>query len=226
MRFRELRIEASSLVSDHGVVAPGLVFRWTAHHVREIFSALLPRGFVLDGSSVIQITCGPRGEEPQYTQLLGTSEYFVEDFDFVSYTKGDSAARERIILATVQRALCDIADRAGAEKAELNRTIAAVNECGFHLSTEVLKLRKALRPSGCSLRVFRCLCASLGETWLARVVRRDDVVIAETVMGASPDYLDRRDYFKLARLIGEEYVVHDRLDKETFRLDVSQFATA
>jgi hypothetical protein len=224
MRFRELRVEASREISDHGVVAPGLVFRWTAHHVREIFSALLPKAYTLDGSSAIQVTCGPRGEETQYSQCLGSSEYFVEDFDFVSYASAVPSVRERIILATVETALCDIAARVRAEKAELSHTASAVVECGFRLSTEIPRLRKVLRPSGHTLRIFRCLAAELGETWVARVVRRDGATVAEEVMGETPDYLDRRDYFKVAELIDGSYVVRDNLKKETFRLDVTRFA--
>jgi hypothetical protein len=224
LQFRELRVEASCLTSNHAVVA-GIVFRWTAHHVREIFSALLPRGYVLDGSSVIQVTCGPRGDNPQYFQCLGSSEYFVEDFDFASYARALPPVRERVVLATVEAALCDIADRVGAEKTALQNTASAVIECGFCLSTEVPKLRKTMRPSGRSLRVFRCLGTDLGETWLVRVVGRDKAVIAEIVMGKTPDYLNRRDYFKVAELIDGCYVVRDNLGWETFRLDLAGFTS-
>src|SRR5688572_18932080 len=104
MRLRELRVEASRMAVDHRAFAPGLVFRWTTHHVREMFAALLPSGYVLDGSSVVQVTCGPRGEDPQYGQCLGSSEYFVEGFDFAAYARAPARDRELVILSTLESA--------------------------------------------------------------------------------------------------------------------------
>jgi len=164
MRFRELRIEASPVARDQGLVPPDLVFRWTAHHVREIFTALLPQGYVLDGSSVIQITFGPRGEQPQYQQCLGSSEYYVEDFDFASYASSAKATRERVILASVEMALCEIAKRAGVDDSGVRLAAAGAIDCGFRLSVEIPKLRKALRQPAGKVHVFRCLSDDIGET--------------------------------------------------------------
>lgn len=223
MRFRELRIEASKRISDHGIIEPGYSFRSTTHHVREIFTALLPSSYVLDGSSVFQITCGPRGEESQYRQCLGSSEYYVEDFEFSSYAKADPAGRERMILATVERALSDIATRANADSSVVKTTAAAVLEHNFQLTTEIKKLRKGLGTSGNKLQVYRSLASEFGEAWYARITDRHGSLLAEREMNKKPDSLDRRDYFKAAELIEGSYVVRDHLGKETFRLDVSRF---
>jgi hypothetical protein len=53
MYLRELRIEQSKDVSKQNINIP---FRWTAHHVREIFTALLPSKYTLDGSSLQMIS--------------------------------------------------------------------------------------------------------------------------------------------------------------------------
>jgi len=42
-------------------------------------------------------------------------------------------------------------------------------------------------------------------------------------MGDSPSYLDRREYFQTAELIGNTYVVYNRLQRETFRLDLTEY---
>jgi hypothetical protein len=99
-------------------------------------------------------------------------------------------------------------------------------QSGRHLwlyAEESGKLRANLQPSRSVVRVFRCLASDLGETWLLRILRRDRSLITEKVMGESPDYLDRRNYFKRADLINGCYVVWDNLGGEVFRLDVSQF---
>lgn len=221
MHFRELRVQASRLVSDHSRVA-GLrtPFHWTAHHVRQIYAALLPKGYVLDGSSVIQITCGTRGEEPQYRQNLGSSEYFVDDFDFVAYARASPNERQRIILSTVRAALCDIASRVGKQDAELRSTAAAVAEHEFRYSVEIGKLKRFVNSTGRTVRVFRHLALELGETWALQITERGGSLVAEHAMGKSPQYLDCRDSYKSAELAEDAYIIRDNLGYETFRLDV------
>lgn len=182
--------------------------------------SLLPKDYTLDGSSLITISCGPPDDYGQYYQLLGCSVYCVEDFDFIDYGGRSLIERERMILAVTERALCDIARRSGASDVALREAAAEVTKRGFQLSVEIRKLRIAIGRSGNSVRVFRSLGAEFGESWIARIVRRDGSTIAEECM-VDPSTLDRRDYFMSAALSGNWYVVSDRLRKETFRLDVS-----
>lgn len=190
-----------------------------------IFATLLPRGYVLGGVSVIQLNYGSRGDEPQYIVWPRKSiVYYVEDFDFVAYRRASPAERERILLSSVEAALCDVADRVGVDDAILRNTCTAVAECGFSYSVEIPKLRKTLRPSGNTLRVFRCLSSNVGEAWILRVMRRDGTVIAEFAMDKTPNHLDRRDYFKKAEMADDSYVVRDNLAHETFRLNVGKFS--
>ena len=91
-RLRVVRVEASDLVSDHGMVAPGFLFRHTTHHVVKMFEAFIARDFTLDGSSVVQLTLGERRDiDPAHIQVLGVTESYVEAFDFAAYYAMSSA---------------------------------------------------------------------------------------------------------------------------------------
>src|SRR4051812_43281500 len=109
MHLRQIAIEASRTA----LIPSEPVFRWTAHHVKEVFLALLPRRFILDGSGKVQITCGPRGNDIQYQQLLGTTNYYREEFAFQEYYAASPPEREEILLKTIEDALFDITLRAG-----------------------------------------------------------------------------------------------------------------
>ena len=220
MRFRELRIEASPAASDHGVLPSGIAFRWTAHHVREIFSAVLPRDTTLDGSSVIQITCGPRVAGPLYHRALGSSEYFVEDFDFAHYARASPRDREVLLLQVIETALHDIARLVGAEPTPIEVAAQRVRDCSFALTQEVARLKRKIPNSPCAIRVFRSLSNELGESWLMRVCPPTGAAIEEVVMGKSPSYLDRREFYRAAEIEGANYIVRDTRGRETFRFDI------
>ena len=77
MRFKILKIEASQAVKNQ--FEPP--FRWMAHHVKEIYMEMLP-DVVINGSQLIEIDCGPQGDEEIFDNILGSTNHFVEDFDF------------------------------------------------------------------------------------------------------------------------------------------------
>lgn len=218
LQLREIRIEASRLAP----CLSGIPFRWTAHHVREIFTALLPRGYQHDGSSVIQITCGPRGAEPQYHRVLGSSEYYVEEFNFTAYEQSSPADKEECLLRVLVDALCDIADRLGLSKDVVCTTAAAVRTCGFRLSLPQPNLKKRVPGTSMYLEVVRCLFREEGESWTLRLATRTGQIIREFAINERPDFLDRRDMYRKARIDSHEYVLINRLGKTCFRLDMTK----
>lgn len=220
MRLRELRIEASPSAADRAVVAPDLVFRWTAHHIRELFTACLPNAFVLDGSSVFQITCGPRGEDPQYRSVLGSSQYYVEDFDFDAYRNASARGREEMLLDLIEASLRDVAERAGADATVVAATLSRMRDLGCRLCTEVKKLGKRL-PNGDRVIVLRCLSSAEGEAWRLRVVSRARSTLTEMPIGRIPDYLDRREEYSTATIVDGDYIIRTKLGREAFRCRLS-----
>jgi hypothetical protein len=203
--------------SDHATLPKQLVFRWTVHHVTELFLATLGRKYVLDASSKVQITCGPRGEQPRYWQALGCSELFVEDFDFDRYVALTPEARECHALSTLHGALSEVARRAAAEVTPLDDARDAVLACRFAMEIPIARLSRRVPGTRRRVVIVRRLSREVGESWIARQVDHDGRIVASRAMTKEPDFLDRTDVFKRSEMKGRTFVVKDRLGKETFR---------
>jgi hypothetical protein len=216
VRLREIRIEASAAAADHAVVPPDLAFRWTAHHIAQLFAASLPQGFVLDGAAVFQVSCGPRGSDPQYQSVLGSSLYYVEDFDFEHYRLSPGPERDETLVVVVHLALSDIARRVGADASAVDAAAKTIRKLGYRQTLEVKNLGKRL-PNGGRIKVLRCLSRDEGEAWRIRLLTRDGALVAEHVVGTVPSHLDRRDECATASLADGDYVIRTRLGREAFR---------
>lgn len=228
LRLKELRIEASPLAkAPLGLVFKSkeddpqrTVFRWSAHHVREIFVALLPKGFILDGSSVIQLDCGPRGNEAKYQRVPGSSRFFAEDFDFGRYATASPASRQEQVLETIETSLQQIALLNDKPDNAIPETGDRVRQAGFRLSLEVKKLKMKLPESGRSIHVFRHLSCENGENWTLREMMRG-AAVREIPVGPPREFIDGRGKYQSAAIEGCDYVLRDRLDREWFRFLLS-----
>jgi hypothetical protein len=217
MLLKMLEIEASPTAK----VPPGLVFRWTAHHVKEIFLALLPPKFTLDGSEKVQLTCGPRDGEPQYWQVLGTTNFYVEEFDFGHYAQASTEERQEIILSLIEKSLTEIANLSNSNPAPIAETAEAVRKLQFRLSVESKRLKLSLPDKTKRISFFRNLSPENGECWSVRVSDSKGGVLGERTLGKCPHYLDMRDAFKSATLEGTTCVVKNRFDKVLATADLS-----
>lgn len=227
LQLREIRIEAGPLAkAPPGLVfksrendPQGTVFRWSAHHVREIFVALLPEGFILDGSSVIQLSCGPRGGETRYQRMLGSSQFHVEDFDFERYAGSSPRERQEHVLNVIEESLGQIAALNGKTDDAIRETASRVRGAGFRLSLEARKLKRNLLGSGRSIHVFRHLSCENGENWTLREMMRG-AVVREKPVGPPRSFIDGRGKYQRASVESGAYVLRDRLGTEHFRISL------
>ncbi|MEW8507195.1 MAG: hypothetical protein AB2598_10855 [Candidatus Thiodiazotropha sp.] len=151
---------------------------------------LMPAKYVLDGSSKIQISYGARNDRAsQYKQMLGASNYFVEDFNFLSYFQDDESDRERRLLSLIRKSLVDIASRCGADKAVIEDVADSVEKSEFRLRRKIKKLSRKVPDSPLKIAVYRNLSLADGESWSMEVLQKRDIVHKE-VIGERPDYLD------------------------------------
>ncbi len=217
--LRTLALEAS-----HSAKLPeGFVFRWTAHHVKEIFHACLPPKFVLDGSSKLQITCGPRAGDPKYVQMTGASNYYVDQFDFSTYIDSSPSERETMILKVLVDSFCDIVSMNNRDVGEIVTAGNAVIENNFQLSRECKNLRKRIRGTRLSVRVFRGLSKEFGESWSFQIRRDSSEIIHSGIIGSCPGFLDMRDFYKSATYSDGRFVIRDRLKAVAFSLDLAPY---
>jgi len=212
-RLRVVRVEASDLVSDHGMVAPGFLFRHTTHHVVKMFEAFIARDFTLDGSSVVQLTLGERRDiDPAHIQVLGVTESYVEAFDFAAYYAMSSARREEWILELIEDRLLHIASMHGADPAPIRDAAAAVRRHGFMLEIERPKLARSLPGRRGRVRVYRQLASSCAERWLARLVDQTGHLVHEVVLKAGGP-VDLRGHFHHSEVVLDSFVLKDDLDR-------------
>jgi hypothetical protein len=127
MFLKEIRIS-----SDNNAREPN--FLTTVHHIREIFMELIPYGFVLDGSSILQINCFPAKNEPIYSRdsFFGCSVYFFEDFDLNAYYLLSKEDREKKIFQIVSSVMINIMTEIGGDAKLLREIIQAVEKSGFY----------------------------------------------------------------------------------------------
>lgn len=212
-RLRELRVEASALASDHGMVAPGFSFRHTTHHVVKIFEAFLTSDFTLDGSSVVQITLGARRDiDPAHLQVLGATEIYVESFDFRRYHAMSPMQREEQILELIEDRLLHIASMHGVDPKPIQEAAAAVRQNSFTLETERTKLARSLPGRRGRVRVYRQLASRYAERWLARLVDYAGHLVHEVVL-KDRGPVDLRGHFHHAKLVSDSYFLKDDLDR-------------
>ena len=212
MKLTMLAVEAS----DGAVVPPEIPFRWLAHHVREVLLALLSKGLDVDGSGKIQVTCGPKGEDVQYQQMLGTSNYFVEDFDFAQFSALTGESRDNYLLDIIQNSLIDMALRSGASptvERAIKETADVVRAHDFSLKLRIPKLCKSSPSRRAKAEVFRCLNRVDGEAWCLQVTTKGVAEPSTTWLTERPHYVDMTGYFKKAEWSGERYLLRNRLGK-------------
>lgn len=222
MYLKMIAVEASKKAT----LPAGRVFRWDAHHVKELFLAMLPCKLTLDGSSKVQVTCGPRGEEPQYQQVLGTSNYFREDFDFQRYYQLMPPERDRMLLQALEESFLDITSKvdAGAEARDaISKTARKVRERDFDLKIQSKKLSRPTHCRNLTVNVHRNLNRQVGEVWSCEVTVGDDRVVYRDWIGETPHYLDLTDFYKSSEWEGNVFIIRNRLGKMVYQLNVMPF---
>jgi hypothetical protein len=218
MFLKSLRVYSGRLVKLTNEVP----FRWTTHHVTEIFISLLPKNYELDGSSLVQITCGLDEGQPTYRQMLGSSEYYIPDFDFQGYYNLSLEEREKYILGVIEKTLTEIARQYNANELIIFQTAEEVRRREFNLKIHIKKLSKKFPGRALKIDVYRHLSKEGGEDWTLEVIQSKEVVHKE-FMRQRPNSLDLRDYFKKSEWNGHDFIVFSKPNKEVYRFNVSAF---
>ena len=185
----------------------------------------LPRRFELDGATKFTLFCGPRPcDESVYTQVLGTSWYYVEDFDFAAYYAGSAKEREEAVLTTLVDALVHIAAEHSKPTELIREAGTAVRDCGFFIELSVKKLSRSTADRGLRLNVFRRLSHEDGEAWGIRVLDRRGVELGTEWITDHPDYLDRTTHFNASRWADGVFQIVQRTPEcICYTLDINKY---
>ncbi len=204
-------------------------FRWTCHHVKEIFLTSLPRKFSLDGSRKIQITCGRDPDTPTYSKVSGVTNYQVADFGFHDYYASKPHEREKAILQLLRDSFIDIIAHCGEReaKAEKKRIVLdATNKvvsCNFRRKIAVKKLSRAVPSLPLKVQIYRVLSQEDGESWCCEVERNAKDLLFSEWMGKHPEYLYGAGLYATSEFDADVFRVFDNLGKRTYELDMTRF---
>jgi hypothetical protein len=221
MYLKSIRIERSRASTVEREVIP---FRWTAHHVIQIFTSLLPPKYNLDGSSLFQITLGSSGGKPIYSNLLGSSELYIEDFDFDLYNESSSLQQEQIILDLIEHTLLLISRKNDGDVETIKKTVELTKSTEFYQKTKIKKLCKKHSQCHLNIDIYRVLSKKHGESWSIEILNKNKL-IHEKYMTEIPSYMDCREIFSKSQWQDSLFVVTDRTGRKTFEIDTSQFSS-
>mgnify|MGYP006969354072 CR=1 FL=1 len=201
-------------------------FRWLSYHVKEVFMAFLPKRFQLNDTTKLQITCGPRGGEPQYLEVLGTSEYYVEDFDFAHFYAVQGRERDDFLLDVIESCLVDIDNKRQLDPTTagcITSTVAKVREEDFCFSREVKKLSRSTPCRKLRFIVSRHLNRDVGEGWSIDITKRNKEVLDRQWIGDVPDFLDRTEQYRLSRWIEDSFQIVDPFARVVCEVDARPY---
>jgi hypothetical protein len=223
MYLRHIQLRQSDLAQFQG--DSDFVFHWTGHHVKEIFLNNLPRHYDLNGTSQITLICGPRpAKDHEYTEVLGTSALYIEDFDFERYIRAIARHREETILDVLESSFVRIATEKRTSVDVIREAAAAVRQSAFSLRLPIKKLSRSTSDRSMRIDVLRNLSFDDGEAWSAEVSDRTGRLLSTEWITPRPHYLDRTEHFSESRWVGNEFqILYGRLNRVEYRLDVTKY---
>lgn len=214
----------SIVSSENSNLPENCNFRWTAHHVKEIFLALLPKKFTLDTMSKFSISFGPKGNDPKYQQMIGCSNYYVEDFDFEIFFNLTKSEQEEIILNKLEGALLNIGKKKfNADLDIIKSTISKVRESNFRMKILIKKLSRTSPSRKIKLNIYRILSKEDCESWLLEIINNKGKLLHNEWIGKHPGHLVRTDQFRTSEWNGNNFLIRDRFKDEVFKINISKF---
>lgn len=205
--------------SDEAALTTGVRIRHLSHHITQIFMEFLPK-IDINGSSKIVVSLGPRGDEDLFDNVLGSTNIFVESFDFKKFLSLNRRSQDIELLEELRRALIAIATKRESNDAiveQINQTAEKVLKTNFQLETPVKKLSKTSKNKKHKINIFKVLNAEVGESWYCQ----DQIFPKNKIwMHELPGFIDRSDFFKTAELVENSYLIKNRLGKIVFELPI------
>lgn len=205
--------------SDEAALTTGVRIRHLSHHITQIFMEFLPK-IDINGSSKIVVSLGPRGDEDLFDNVLGSTNIFVESFDFKKFLSLNRRSQDIELLEELRRALIAIATKIESNDAiveQINQTAEKVLKTNFQLETPVKKLSKTSKNKKHKINIFKVLNAEVGESWYCQ----DQFFPKNKIwMHEPPGFIDRSDFFKTAELVENSYLIKNRLGKIVFELPI------
>ncbi len=202
------------------------LFRQSCHYVKEIFLALLPKRFYLDGSSKLAIVCGDRGTDPMYRSILGVAVYYHEQFDLESHLSLSMHDKEQYLINLTRTTCHDIYrinNHHGNEPEMVNTVLDTIVANDFSVKIRSKKLSTSIREHKLFIDVFRNINRNVGELWTVEIRRGKNMMIEVVNMHNSPSYMVWTDRYKKSAILDNIFTIYDNLGYVTFTMDITKY---
>lgn len=220
-RLNDIEIRESAVTYSN---QRGWFFHATGHHVRALVLHFLPPNYILDGSSKLSVIFGERPpREQRYSQVLGVSIYYVDNFDIPLYMGRTRAEQQEIILVELTNAMLEVARATGVDVAPIETAAAAVRKNAFQCEIEISKLSRVSQDRRVKIKVVRRLGPATGESWEAVISNSAGVVLGLEQI-KEPGCLDRTGHFSKSQWHADVFqIVSGRLKEVQYELDVGKY---
>ena len=197
-----------------------LPFRWQAHHVKEIILSRL-KGLDIDGSSKItlEFSSPPAGDDA-YSQMLGTSNFHRDCFDFKLYESLAGFQKDKYLSDEIFDALIEVAKFAGNETAQVQLSVLKADILNTHFAQSELidKISKKSVKNRIAVEIFRILNREVGEGWQYVLNHKDHIKTGW--VNSVPDYLDGHEIYKKSFLNATSFWIIDSFKNVVFECGI------
>ena len=195
-------------------------FRWMAHHVAEIYIYLLPKININESSKITLEFGASTPNDVSFDAMLGCTNVFIEDFDFVEFYKSDTIKRDTMLVNEITKNLIRIYKRRNNREEDIQvilSTAEKVVATEFNLDIPIKRLQKKGKDK--KIEVHRILNSKVGEALKCIVIETESPFnIREVWMTNLPNFLDRTDYFNKLELKDDRCVIYNKLGNVSFQL--------
>ena len=218
MKLNKLILQESEMARKNNTNSEP--FRWMAHHVAEIYIYLLPKININESSKITLEFGASTPNDVFFDAMLGCTNVFIEDFDFVEFYKSDTIKRDTMLVNEITKNLIRIYKRRNNREEDIQvilSTAEKVVATEFNLDIPIKRLQKKGKDK--KIEVHRILNSKVGEAWKCIVIETESPFnIREVWMTNLPNFLDRTDYFNKLELKDDRCVIYNKLGNVSFQI--------
>lgn len=172
MKLNKLILQESEMARKNNTNSEP--FRWMAHHVAEIYIYLLPKININESSKITLEFGASTPNDVFFDAMLGCTNVFIEDFDFVEFYKSDTIKRDTMLVNEITKNLIRIYKRRNNREEDIQvilSTAEKVVATEFNLDIPIKRLQKKGKDK--KIEVHRILNSKVGEAWKCIVIETE-----------------------------------------------------
>lgn len=191
MKLRSIIIEGNK--QDNKAEYP---IRWYAHHIVQLFMYFLTEKIEIDGMTQITIVCGQHIDGINWKKGV----YHNEAFDCEKFKQLSPKEKDEYFVSLIEETLIRVAQKYERDERTIEiirATCRRIRENDYRYKIKVAKLSKMSPDKQYKTNVYRCLSYEEGEAWYLEIEDRKKNKVHVEWLTRVPDYLDKREFFKM-----------------------------